>query len=135
MFAPKTQNLTVADGQLAATATAMTTGTAAVARKLNVIVSNTGQNEETVVITYSRAGGTQRRVFRAVLQANWSARLCGLGLNADDTLYGATTNASVVDYLVTITGPEAPLSMDVFDDSGLPASAPQILEQLAGLTG
>lgn len=135
MFEPKVQNLCIADGQLAATATQLTAGPGSRARKVNVILSNTGNSDETVTLTYSRAGGTQRRVWRCVLGANWQARLCGMPINGDDVLYGMSTDAAVVDYLVSITGLEAPLAMAIHDDSGFLVGAPQILDQMAALTG
>lgn len=135
MFAPLTVNLTVADGQVATTATQITAGVGDHARRLNVLLSNTGAQDETVTLTYSRAGGTQRRVWRGVLGANEQARICGLAVNGGDVLYGQATDAGVVDYVVSIAGPDAPLTMAVYDDSGLPKTAPQVLDQLAALTG
>jgi hypothetical protein len=135
MFEPLVQNLTIADGQLAAAAAQITAGPGNRARKVNVILSNTGTQDETVVLTYSRAGGTPRRVWRGVLSANWQARVCGLPVNGGDVVYGVATDAGVVDYVVSITGVDAPLSMAVYDDNGLPASAPQVLDALATLTG
>lgn len=135
MFEPKIKNLTIADGQLSASATQVTAGPGDHARKINVILSNTGTQDETVVLTYSRAGGTQRRVWYGVLSPNWQARICGLPINGGDVLYGQTTDANVVDYLVSITGIDAPLAMAIYDDSGRLVSAPQVLDQLAVLTG
>lgn len=135
MFEPRIQNLTIADGQLAATATQITAGPGDKARKINLLLCNTGTQDETVTLTYSRGGGTQRRVFRCVLAANWQARVCGLPINGGDALYGAATDAAVVDYVVSISGVDAPLTMAVYDDNGAPASAPQILDSLATLAG
>ena len=135
MFEPKIQNLTIGDGQLAASATKIIGGPGQRARKLNVLFGNTGNSDETIILTYSRAGGTQRRIWRFTLSANWSARICGLPINGDDVLYGQSTDAAVVDYVVSITGLEAPLTMAVFDDNGLLAGAPQILDQMAALMG
>ncbi len=135
MFEPRIQNLTITDGQLAATATQITAGPRNVACKINLTLANTGTQDETVILTYSRAGGTQRRIWYGVLSPNWSARICGLPMNVDDILYGATTDAGVVDYVVSITGLESPLTMAIYNDAGLPASAPQVLDQLAVLTG
>ncbi len=135
MFEPLVKNLTVGDGQLAATATQVIVGPGSHARKINVTLCNTGTQDETILLTYSRAGGPQRRVWRVVLPANWSARLCGLPINGADVLYGSASDAGVVDYLVSITGIDAPLVMVVTDDSGLMASSPQLLDALATLTG
>ncbi len=135
MFEPLTQNLVIADGQLAITATALTAGPGDKARKLNVLLFNTGTQDETVILTYSRAGGTQRRIWQALLSPGWSARISGLPINKADTLYGQTTDATVVDYLVSMTGIEAPMSMAVYNDAGLLASIPWILDQLVAVTG
>ncbi len=134
MFEPLTKNLTIADGQVAATATQIVTGRDH-ARKLNVILSNTGTQDETVILTYRRNGGTPRRIWFGVLSPNWQARICGLPLNGADVLLGQTTDAGVVDYVVSMTGIDAPLTMAVYNDAGLPASAPQVLDQMAALTG
>ncbi len=135
MFEPRTQNLTVADGQLAATATQITGGVGSRARKVNVTLCNTGTQDETVTLTYSRAGGTPRRIWQGLLSAGWSGRICGLPINGDDVLYGQSNDAGVVDYVVSITGLDTPLTMAVYTDAGLPASAPQVLDQMAALTG
>ncbi len=134
MFEPKVKNLTIADGQLAATATPLTAGRDH-ARKINVILANTGTQDETIVLTYSRAGGTPRRIWYGVLSPNWSARICGLPINGADVLLGQTTDAGVVDYVVSMTGLDAPLTMVVVNDAGLLATAPQLLDQMAALTG
>ncbi len=135
MFEPLVKNLTVADGQLATSATLLTTGVGRHAKPVNVLLSNTGTNDETIILTYSRNGGTQRRIWRVVLPANWQGRVTGLPLNGADSLYGQTTNASVVDYVVGVAGDNAPLTFAIYDDSGLPATAPQMLDQLTALTG
>lgn len=135
MFEPQVKNLTIADGTVAATATQIAAGPGDHARPVNVLLSNTGTQDETVMLTISRNGGTQRRIWRGVLSPNWQARICGLPLNGTDSLLASATDAGVVDYLVSIAGREAPLTMAVYDDSGFPASAPQVLDQLAALTG
>jgi hypothetical protein len=135
MFEPSVQNLTIADGQVAATAVQITTGPGNRARPVNVILSNTGTQDETVTLTLSRNGGTARRIWRGVLSANWQARICGLPMNVTDSLLAAATDAAVIDYVVAIAGDNAPLTMAVYDDSGLLATAPQVLDQLSALTG
>lgn len=135
MFEPNIKNLTIADGQLAATATQIVAGPGNHARQINVVLSNTGTQDETIVLTYSRNGGTQRRVWRCVLSANWQARVCGLPINVADVLYGSASDASVVDYLVSISGPNAPLTMAIYDDNGYEVATPQILDQLVAATG
>ena len=135
MFEPKVRNLTIADGQLATAATQITAGPGDVARKINVTLANTGTQDETVILPYSRNGGTPRRIWYGVLSPNWTARVTGLPINGADVLYGQSTDANVVDFVVSMTGLEAPFTTVIYNDSGLPASAPQVLDQLAVLTG
>ncbi len=135
MFEPSTQNLNIANGQVAAAAAQIVAGPGTRARSINVILSNTGTQDETIILTLSLNGGTPRRVWYGVLSPNWQARICGLPLNGTDSLLAQTTDASVVDYIVSVAAKEAPLTMAIYNDSGLPASAPQVLDQLAVLTG
>ncbi len=135
MFEPSVINWNIADGQLAATATQLTAGPGNRARRLNVLLGNTGTQDETIILTLSRNGGTARRVWYGVLSPNWQARICGLPINGTDSLLGQSTDAAVVDYLVSNAADEAPLTMAVYNDSGMLASAPQVIDQLAMLTG
>jgi hypothetical protein len=137
---PLKQNLVIADGQVAATATQITTGAASRARRLNVIFSNVGTQTETLIITTLRGGGanltgTARRIHRVLLDPNWSLHIRGLPLNIDDSLLAVTTDAGAVDYVISMASEETELEIRVYDDNGLPAASPQIFEQLAAVLG
>jgi hypothetical protein len=127
---PLTRNLTLADGQVAATATAVYTGVGNVGRRLNVTLANTNTTEETVVLTFARKGGTARRLARVVLAPNEQFELCGLPLDREDVLYGVTTTADVVDYIVSIAADEAQSRRTVYDESGMEKTYPDVVEQL-----
>ena len=91
---------TLADGRLAAASATVIAGSSVPDNYVTVILSNTGTAEETVILTFTRAGGTARRLRRLVLQENEQAEIRNIPIQPDDTLSGYTTTASVVDYLV-----------------------------------
>jgi hypothetical protein len=125
-----TSNLTIGDGQVAITATQITAGSGDRAQRLDIKFCNTGDQEETLILTISRNGGTARRLKRVVLAANEEFKLGGLALNKTDSLLGVTTTASSIDYVVSIAAPTAAYTEETFDDSGRPKSAPYLQEQL-----
>ena len=130
-----TTNLTTGDGQVATTATQITTGVGDRAVRLDLKFCNVGGQEETLVLTISRNGGTARRLKRVVLQANEEFKISGLGLNKSDSLLAATTNASSVDYVIAISAPNSQYTEETFDDSGRVKRAPYIQEQLDSALG
>ena len=122
-------NLTVADGQVAITATKIASGFNQ-ARRMNLTFANVGGLSETLTLTLSRNGGTPRRLKQVVLDANEQFEVCGLPLNSTDILYAQTTDAASVDYLVSVASDNAPLTMHTFDSAGRLRTAPYILEQM-----
>ncbi len=130
MFEPLTKNLTTGDGQVATTATQITAGRGDVARRMNITFANVGGQEEVLILTMSRNGGTARRIKRVVLGADEQLEIAGLPLNLSDSLLAQTTNAASIDYVVSIAGHDAPLTMHVYDDKGGLKTAPFIIEQL-----
>jgi hypothetical protein len=113
------RDLTLADGQLGTTAATLYSGASAPANghRIDVILQNTGDSEETVVLTFQRMGGTARRLFQCVLQADEQLLLRGVPVQPDDTVLAVTSTASVVDYLVTVSS-AATLTAEVLDSSG-----------------
>lgn len=130
MFEPLNVNLTTGSGQVATTATQITAGVGNRARRLNLKFCNVGGQTETLILTLSRNGATAVRIKRVVLEPNEEFRISGLPLNATDSLLGVTTNASSVDYFVSIAGTEAPYAEETYDDAGRVKNAPYIVEQL-----
>ncbi len=128
-------NLTVADGQVATTATEITKGRGNHARPLDLTFANVGGQEETLILSISRGGGTARRLKRVVLSPDEQLEICALALNSTDSLLAQTSNAASVDFVVAIASGHAPYAMHVFDDKGGLKSAPYILEQIESLTG
>lgn len=126
-------NLTLADSQLGTTEAEIIAGIGSVAKRLHLIFSNVGTFEETVLIRISRNGGTARRLYRMVLQANEAFELDGLPLNSDDSLKASTTNASSVDCVVSQAPDNVRQTLAFYDDSGIPKTSPQILEQMAAI--
>lgn len=114
------RQLTLADGQLGTTAATLFSGANAPATgRINLIASNTGILEETIVLTFQRAGGTARRIARAVLKKNQALMVCGLPIQPDDTLLGVTTSATVVDYLISASE-DSRHTITVLDVDGTP---------------
>lgn len=130
---PQIRNLVLSDGQLTATAGVIASGPRDWACRLNLTFTNVGASSETVVITYSRAGGTQRQLRQVVLDPDETFELTGLPINKADLVYAAATDAACVDYVVSVAADEAPLSSRVYDASGMPKTSPQIFEQLAAV--
>lgn len=131
MFEPLIKNLTVADGQVASgTAGQIVAGPSNHARRMNLIFANVGGQEETLVISLSRNGGTARRLKRVVLGADEQLEISGLPVNQSDSVLAVTSNAKSVDYVASIAGQDAPLTMHVYDDKGGLKTAPYIIEQL-----
>ena len=85
-------------------------------RKIGLTLVNTGTTTETVIVTFARAAGTQRQIARAILSAKERLEITGLWLEATDTIYATTTNASTVDYLVTDS--DGPFRTASFDANG-----------------
>lgn len=66
-------------------------------------LSNLGSGNNTVQIYLKRSGGSSREIFRAVLKANQTLRMRDLGtLNEGELVEGVATNASEVDYDLTV---------------------------------
>ncbi len=105
MAAPRT--LTLADGQLGASAASILAGgdlPGSVSR-VNISLANTSSIDQTVVLTFQRAGGTARRLCRAVLKQDEQLLVYGLAIQGYDTLLGQATGASSVDYLISVSAP------------------------------
>ena len=130
MSEPFTKNLTLASGQVAATATEITAGSGNHAKRLNIKFCNVGGQEEELILTVSRNGATAVRIKRVVLAANEEFRIGGFPLNSSDSLLGVASNASSVDYLVSIASENAPYTEETYDADGRLKTAPYILEQL-----
>lgn len=129
-------DLNLGAGQLAVSAGALISPVLATdnAERINITCHNTGGSSETVVITVLVAGGTARRVARAVLAANESFLLSGLPINGADIVKGATTNATAVDYNVTKAGEDAPFYFQVFDAGGAVKNAQSNTTYLGSVT-
>jgi hypothetical protein len=108
--------ITLADGQVGATATALSTNP--LSGLVNVTFCNVGGLSETVVVTLLRNGGTARRVARAVLAANEALVVAGLQVHGVDTLKASTTNATSVDYVVSSAPDSSRLQIYTLDANG-----------------
>lgn len=124
-------NLNVADGQVAATEGQITAGPADSGQRINVTFTNVGSNQETLVLRLTRGTwGTARRIFKCVLEVDQQLVVCGLPINALDSLLATTTTAASVDYMISLAGQNAPLTITKYDEGGNPMGTPQIVEQL-----
>lgn len=111
------RNLTLADGRLGTTAATVISGADVPEKRVDVLLQNTGTSEETIVLTFQRAGGTARRLARIVLQENEQALARNVPMQPDDTLLGLTTTASTVDYIVQ-SGGDGSFGIEVYDSRG-----------------
>lgn len=128
---------TLADGQLAASSTTILAGSSLDnpdGDSLDISCTNTAATTETVIVTLARAGGTARRIARAVLAQNEELVITGLKMQGDDTLAAYSTNVSAVDYLVT-GGSQAPFGKNTFDSTGsLKSTSATASGQTSGFT-
>lgn len=115
------RNVTLADGQLGASAATLLSG-ADFDGNVQLACHNTAAAKQTVVINFQRAGGTARRIARAVLEQDESLFVTGIALQPDDTLLGYATGASAVDYMVTLSA--GPFSIYTRAATGAPKAAP-----------
>lgn len=95
------QTITIADGQLPTTAGVLVAGTTYSDDKIQISCVNTGVVSETIIITFSRSGGTSRQIVRAILVAKETLLITGLAIASGDSVSGVTTTASTVDYVVS----------------------------------
>ncbi len=117
---------TIADGQLAASATLILAGSSLPSQgtgsnfgaRLNMTFCNTGVSSETVALTVLRNGGTARQICSVVLATGERLVISGFGIDQLDTLKGTATDASVVDYLISIASENVPFSMTCYDANG-----------------
>ncbi len=109
----------VANGQLAASATAIYTGVSDPVN-VNVTLYNSSSSlTETVLLKYRPSGGSADRVIaRYVLGPNQTGYLQGYPLNVGDILKGQTTDATTVDYTVGATTTDTPFGVFVLDANG-----------------
>lgn len=123
-------NLTLFDGQVASGVAAQIATGQDTARRHSITFCNTGTNDETLILTLSRNGGTPRRIRQVILSTNEQMQFNGLPLNKTDVLSAVTTNPNVMDYVVSIAADEAPMGMAVYDASGQAKVVPYLLDQL-----
>ncbi len=111
-------NLTIASGQVPATAAEIVHGPSDAASRLNLTFSNVSTYNETLILTVSRNGATAVRICRVVLAPNEALEICGFPLNFTDSLLAVTTDALSVDYLVSIAPNDSPQTRSVYGDDG-----------------
>jgi len=113
----------VADGQLptaSAALYAVPTAPAQLSYQATVNCFNTSASlTQTVVITVTRAAtGNTRNIHRAVLAPNEKLVVQGIPVATGDSINGYTTTVATVDYVVTTTGTDVPLTGTSFDANG-----------------
>ena len=113
------RSLTINAGQLAASATTLLSGVALpkTGRRLDLVFQNTGTSAQTIVLTFQRIGGTSRRLMRAELEPDEQLLVTSIPIEPDDVLLGATTDASLVDYLV-FAAAGGPMRIEVLSANG-----------------
>lgn len=107
----------LANGQVAASATAIYTCAAQDAERVSVLFRNVGGSNETLAVTVLPQGSTSRQVFRTVLAANEGCLIDGLIVELGDILKATTSNATSVDYLVSLSDAKG-LTFQTFDANG-----------------
>ena len=118
----------LADGQVAATATALVdasganpgSGTITSDTRVNITLFNTSTTlSETVVLTYTRSQtNVARRIYRGAMAANEYAILLNVPFVVGDKILGSTSDASTVDYTVSIAAGQGQFSVGSFDANG-----------------
>jgi hypothetical protein len=107
------------NGQVAASAAAIASWTGSQSYRTNATFANTSSSlTETLVVTVLRAGGTARRVCRAVLAPNEHLVVTGIVIDSGDTLKASTTDATTVDYDVSVAPDSQPFQIMSFDANG-----------------
>ena len=125
---------TLADGQLSTSSATVISGAdnGVPSESATVLLQNTSSSEETILLTFSRSGGTSRRLARIVLQENEQAIIRNLPMQIDDVLSGYTTTASTVDYLV-FSGSGGGFSVEVYDALGTSKGVTTLRKVLLGI--
>ena len=127
------REFTITDGQLGTTAATLLAGTSAPpGNRVDIMLRNTGTAEETIQLTLSVGGGTARNLPQIVLDEDESAIIHGLAIQAGDTLTAVTTNASVVDYVVSASA-RSGFSIEVLDYKGTGKGVSTLRQILAGI--
>ena len=107
---------TLADGQVAASATALLSSP--IDGMVNVTFCNTGVSSETLLLTVTRGSGTARQIRRDVLATNEQLVITGIRLSPADALKASASDASVVDYVVYAAPDTERLTAVAYDASG-----------------
>ena len=94
------RELTLADGQLGVSSATILSGADAPSRSILAVFSNIASVSVTVLLTFSRAGGTARRLARAVLAQHDQLIVRNVPMQPDDTLSGYASVSGAIDYLV-----------------------------------
>ena len=113
----------VADGQLAATSTTMYTA-GVEGGPVNILLSNVGYSEKTVILTVLRNGSTARRVRRIVLLQNEADHIVGLPMSPGDVLAGYDGSGGSIDYTISLS--QSPFSVETRDESGFPKQSASV---------
>lgn len=114
------RELSLADGQLAASASTLISGSDVGTGFVSIVLANTSTVEQTVVLTFSRAGGTARRLARAVLAEGDQLIVNNLPMQGDDVVQGYATVANNVDYVVYSATSGESVTITAIDASGNP---------------
>jgi hypothetical protein len=108
--------VTLADGQLASTATALSASP--LSGLVNITFANVGASTETITLTLSRSGGTARQIAKAAIGVGEQLIVAGLPVAGADTLKGFSTDAASVDYVVYTATDSAEFRVYAVDSSG-----------------
>ena len=98
----------LADGQLASSASTLYTAPTANAIIKAFVLFNTGSSEQTANVYITRSGSSRRQLYQFILPTKTAASVVTDGevwsLSAGDVIEGDTTSGLIVDY--TIMGAE-----------------------------
>ena len=111
---------TLADGQLGTTAASLIDPTLVPAGAVTVVLSNIASTDETVILTFQRAGGTARRLARRTLAQHQQLIIKNLPIQPSDSLLGVTSNAGAVDYVVVTADDSGPFHIQAMSAQGEP---------------
>ena len=110
-------SITVNDGQVG-TAAAAIIPVGSPDGRYSITLRNTSASlTETILLTFTRSGGSSRGLKRIVLSPNESADVNNIPVGSGDSVLASTTDAATVDYLIALSG-SGPSEVVSYDANG-----------------
>ena len=97
-------SITVNDGQVGTAAAAIIPVGSPEGRYSATFQNTSASLTEIVLVTFTRSGGSSRRVARAILAPNEQLVITGMPVGTGDAVLASTTDATTVDFVVAVSG-------------------------------